>query len=63
MTRTRTIDEKSAAMRQAFLRALKHRVDTRPTGTVTLPTGAAAVAEIKKVLAAIEHARKSGGRS
>jgi hypothetical protein len=60
--RARRIDEGSA-LRDAFLRALKRRVDARPAGTVTLPTGRHDAGEVAKVLQAVESARRpAGGR-
>ena len=46
----------------AFLRALAKRVDANPTGKLTLPTGPAEAAEVRKLLAAIDLARAHDGR-
>jgi hypothetical protein len=48
-------------LRTAFVRALKRRTETRPTGTIVLPTGRAAVAEVAKVLRAIERIHQADG--
>lgn len=56
----RRIDQ--SAMRTAFVEALTQRVEARPSGTVTLPTGRADAGEVAKVLRAIEHIRQGGRR-
>jgi hypothetical protein len=59
--------DEGSAMRDAYMRALKRRVDTGgrercSSGTVMLPTGTADIAEIAKVLTAIKRARAAGDR-
>jgi hypothetical protein len=49
-------------MRVALLEALRRRVGRNSTGRITLPTGPAKVAEIARVLAALDRARQQRRR-
>jgi hypothetical protein len=55
--------EVGSAMRAAFESALRRRVDDYPSGKIVLPTCRRAdVAEVKKILCALDLARRAGGR-
>ena len=56
----RRIDDQSA-MRTAFIEALAQRVEARPSGIITLPTGRADAGEVAHVLRALDRARAAGG--
>lgn len=62
MNRARRIDQldERSPIREAFIRALEHRVDTRPFGTIVLPTGRADAGEVARVLRALERVRPGG---
>jgi hypothetical protein len=59
VTSARRIDQPDdqSALRDAFLRALRRRVDSCASGTIVLPTGHSDAGEVARVLQALERAR------
>ncbi len=55
-------DRDGGVLKDAFIAALRDRVARDPSGTITLPVGRVDVAEVARVLVALDRARHTGGR-
>jgi hypothetical protein len=62
MTDRRTPRPEEAPMGAALLEALRRRVVRDPTGRIILPTGRVNVADVARVLTALDRARRTEGR-